>query len=59
MDTAHEPFGDPWYFGPELMAERFQNDKQAREETGMSQITYKDVLNSLLEPGTRVSLEEK
>lgn len=45
MQSMHEPFGDPFYFGPELMSERFREDAEHRNKSGYGGQTYKDVLN--------------
>ena len=32
----HEPFGEPYYYGPEQLGDRFENDPEYREKTGFS-----------------------
>lgn len=45
MQSMHEPFGDPFYFGPELMSERFREDAERCDKSGYGGQTYKDVLD--------------
>jgi len=45
LQSMHEPFGDPFYFGPEFMSERFKDDAEHRNKTGYGGQTYKDVLD--------------
>lgn len=40
LSTIHEPFGDAFYFGPERMGARFEDDDKAREESGFSEATF-------------------
>jgi len=45
MTCAHEPFGDAWYFGPEKLGERYQNDENRGRKTGFRDVTYRAVLD--------------
>ena len=47
LQTIHEPFGDAFYFGPERMGSRFENDEKAREESGFADSTFKSVLDRI------------
>lgn len=47
LTCIHEPFGDAFYFGPERLSERYENDEKAREESGFSQSTYKTIFERL------------
>lgn len=47
LQTIHEPFGDAFYYGPERMGSRFENDEQAREESGFADSTFKTVLDRI------------
>jgi len=47
LSTIHEPFGDAFYFGPERMGARFENDEQAREESGFADSTFKTVMDRI------------
>ncbi|KAI1085754.1 P-loop containing nucleoside triphosphate hydrolase protein [Whalleya microplaca] len=52
LKCAHEPFGDAFYYGPERLSERYANDEAARESSGFSNTTYKDVFNRLERDGS-------
>ena len=54
LTCAHEPFGDSFYYGPERLSERYANDEAAREKSGFSKTTYRDVLNRLEKDGSEV-----
>lgn len=43
----HEPFGDCFYYGPERLSDRFEDDEQGRLDSGFSQSTYLTVLERL------------
>lgn len=47
IQCVHEPFGDAFYYGPERLSERFENDEQARIDSGFSKSTFKTVLDRL------------
>lgn len=47
LECAHEPFGDAFYFGPERLSSRYDDDEAARVSSGFSDVTYKDVLDGL------------
>lgn len=51
LESVHEPFGDAFYYGPEILSDRFRNDAATREQSGFSQKTYKDVLNEVMDAG--------
>ncbi|KAF9773194.1 hypothetical protein IL306_009040 [Fusarium sp. DS 682] len=51
LESVHEPFGDAFYYGPELLSDRFRNDTATREQSGFSQKTYRDVLNEVMDAG--------
>ena len=53
LQCVHEPFGDAFYFGPEFMSKRFQDDATAREESGYSHKTYRDILQNITEEGQK------
>lgn len=50
LHCVHEPFGDAFYFGPERLGERYEKDEKARQNSGFANTTYKDVMDSLLNP---------
>ncbi|KAF5018532.1 hypothetical protein F66182_9490 [Fusarium sp. NRRL 66182] len=51
LESVHEPFGDAFYFGPELLGDRFRDDAVGREQSGFSHKTYKDVLSEVMDAG--------
>lgn len=56
MDSFHEPFGDAFYYGPELMSERYKDDPATRDASGFSRSTYKTVLDSFAQTEEQVRL---
>ncbi len=52
----HEPFGDAFYYGPERLSGRFENDPESREQSGFSQTAYKDVFDRIEQDGSHVRL---
>ncbi|KJZ77020.1 hypothetical protein HIM_03341 [Hirsutella minnesotensis 3608] len=44
LSSQHEPFGDAYYFGPELLSDRFRDDVVARKANPGSHHTYKSIL---------------
>lgn len=52
----HEPFGDAFYYGPERLSQRFENDPDTREQSGFSETTYKDVFDRINEDDSEVRL---
>ncbi|CEI68663.1 unnamed protein product [Fusarium venenatum] len=55
LESVHEPFGDAFYYGPEILSDRFRNDTTTREQSGFSHKTYKDVLSEVMDAGKDVS----
>ncbi|KAK3705005.1 hypothetical protein LTR37_013522 [Vermiconidia calcicola] len=47
LATIHEPFGDAFYYGPERMGSRFEDDEQARKESGFANSTFKTILERI------------
>ena len=47
LQCVHEPFGDPFYYGSERLGTRYDDDDQARKDSGFSEMTYKDVFERL------------
>lgn len=56
LHSMHEPFGDPFYFGPEFMSERFKDDAEHRNKSGYGGQTYKDVLDEFAKAEKEVRL---
>lgn len=59
LECHHEPFGEPFYYGPERLGSRFDGDtpeaKSRRDQTGFSHLTYKDIVDKLLSGGAKIS----
>lgn len=53
LQCIHEPFGDAFYFGPESMSQRFENDANAREASGLSHKTYLDIVDHIVDEGQK------
>jgi len=47
ITTIHEPFGDAFYFGPERMSSRFEDDEKARIKSGFSESTFRSVFEKI------------
>ena len=47
LKCVHEPFGDAFYYGPERLSERYETDEDTRIASGLSEATYKSVLNGI------------
>lgn len=56
LQTAHEPFGDAFYYGPERLSVRFADDEEARLKSGFSKSTYKTIMDRLEGDGKEVRL---
>ena len=56
LQCAHEPFGDSFYYGPERLSERYENDEKGREASGFAKTTYNDVVYRLEQDGSEVGL---
>ena len=54
IQCVHEPFGDAWYYGPERLADRFEEDEEGRVESGFSNSTYRTVMERLEREGSEV-----
>lgn len=47
LQCIHEPFGDAFYFGPERLSSRYEDDVKARDESGFSDSTFKSVFDAI------------
>ena len=56
LQTIHEPFGDAYYYGPERMGARFEEDEKAREESGFAESTFRSILDRIDQEGEEVRL---
>jgi hypothetical protein len=54
LECVHEPFGDAFYFGPERLSDRYEDDDEARNSSGFSETTYKHVLEQIDAAGAKV-----
>ena len=58
LKCCHEPFGEPFYYGPERLGSRFDGEtleaKAFRDNTGFSHVTYKDIVDQLLSKSPQV-----
>lgn len=48
LRCEHEPFGEPFYYGPERLSTRFEDDEAYRLKTGYADTTYQDVMGRIL-----------
>ena len=46
IECLHEPFGDAFFYGPERLSCRFEENQEARLKSGFEESTYKTILNS-------------
>ena len=54
LQCIHEPFGDAFYYGPERLSSRYENDAKARLDSGFAQSTYRTTLDRIEEEGAEV-----
>jgi hypothetical protein len=47
LNCVHEPFGDAFYFGPERLSSRFEDDAKAREDSGFSNATFQTIFEQI------------
>ena len=47
LKCIHEPFGDAFYYGPERLSPRFENDEKARLSSGFSDSSYQIVFDRI------------
>lgn len=55
LQCVHEPFGDAYYFGPERLAERYEEDPTTRKESGYSDSTYRTIFDHIAKENSEVS----
>ena len=56
LKCIHEPFGDAFYYGPERLSSRYENDEKARIESGFSNSTFKTILDRIEKEGDEVRI---
>ncbi|KAK3391665.1 hypothetical protein B0T20DRAFT_421898 [Sordaria brevicollis] len=49
LTCVHEPYGDAFYYGPERMSSRYEQDEAAREKSGYSEVTYGNVTDRIMD----------
>jgi hypothetical protein len=54
LTCIHEPFGDAFYFGPERLSERYENDVKAREASGFANSTFKTIFERIEKESKKV-----
>lgn len=54
IHCVHEPFGDAFYYGPERLSSRFEDDEQTRVKSGFSSSTYGSVLEGIMSKASEV-----
>ena len=57
LQCVHEPFGDAFYFGPERLAERYEDDAKGREESGYADSTYRTIFDRIVKENSEVSFQ--
>lgn len=57
LACVHEPFGDAFYFGPERLSPRYEDDEAARKESGFADSTYKTIFERIEKEGKEVRIE--
>ncbi|OKL64405.1 hypothetical protein UA08_01128 [Talaromyces atroroseus] len=53
LQCIHEPFGDAFYFGPERLSERYEDDEEARVASGFSTSTFKTIFDRIERESTQ------
>ncbi|KAG4025740.1 hypothetical protein MFRU_051g00050 [Monilinia fructicola] len=51
LACVHEPFGDAFYFGPERLSPRYENDEAARQASGFADSTFKTIFERIEKEG--------
>ena len=54
LQTVHEPFGDAFYFGPERLHDRYENDPEERKNSGFGDSTYRNIFDNIARDGSEV-----
>ncbi|KAI4261460.1 MAG: hypothetical protein L6R42_003339 [Xanthoria sp. 1 TBL-2021] len=45
LKCVHEPFGDAFYYGPERLSSRYEDNLAGREDSGFTHSTYRTILD--------------
>ncbi|QSZ34881.1 hypothetical protein DSL72_007742 [Monilinia vaccinii-corymbosi] len=51
LACVHEPFGDAFYFGPERLSPRYEDDEAARQASGFADSTFKTIFERIEKEG--------
>ena len=54
LQCVHEPFGDAFYFGPERLGTRYENDEKSRTESGFADSTFKSIFDGIMKENSEV-----
>ena len=54
LTCVHEPFGDAFYFGPERLSTRYEDDEEAREASGFAKSTFRSIFERIEREGKEV-----
>ena len=54
LNCIHEPFGDAFYYGPERLSKRFEDDEEGRKRGGFSHSTYQTIVDRFEKEGAEV-----
>lgn len=54
LKCIHEPFGDAFYYGPERLGSRFENDESGRDASGFKDSTFKTIMDRIESDGAQV-----
>lgn len=57
LKCVHEPFGDAYYYGPERLAERYEDNAEARKKSGFEKSTYQTIFDRINQDNTEVRLQ--
>jgi hypothetical protein len=47
LNVIHEPFADAFYYGPERLSPRYEEDVKAREESGFINSTFQTCFDNI------------
>ena len=56
LSCVHEPFGDAFYYGPERLSLRYEEDEKARMESGFGDSTFQTIFDRFDREGSEVRL---
>lgn len=56
LECLHEPFGDAFYYGPERISPRYEDDEKDRIASGYAESTYKTIVDRIEHEAAKVCL---